>query len=406
MKYFLIICRVLLGIVFIFSGFVKGVDPVGSYIKFSEYLEAFHLTWLEPVSLVLSNIQNIFELVIGISLIIGLRMRLTSWATLIFMSFYLVLTLYIAIASPVQDCGCFGDALVISNWATFYKNIVLMALAIIVFLNRNKFQPFSGPAIEWGLVAFFTVVSVSLSVYCYNHLPIVDFRPYSVGTHIPTKMTIPAGAPIDQYESIITYEKNGVTKDFSLENLPDSTWTWKSSRSKLIKKGYVPPIHDFSISTTNGDIITSAVLSDTSYSFIFILQDATRVKPEIWKRMKEYQQFASQNSKKFYILTSSPQSILDEVKHKTQLSFDFYFTDGTTLKTIIRSNPGLMLLKDGVVLGLWHYHDFPAPEYFKGNILSKVLTAYNKSIESKRVLILLLGFVVIVVALFGFRNKI
>lgn len=405
MRYVRISCRILLGLVFIFASFVKAVDPVGAYIKFSEYLEAFHWDWLEPFAMILANILTMAEFVIGVALVIGLRMIVAAWSALLFMSFFLVLTLILAIFNPVEDCGCFGDAIKLTNWGTFYKNLVLMGLAIVVFLSRKKYVPYGKPWAEWSLTGFFLAVGIGISVYCYNHLPIVDFRPYHVGSHIPSKMIIPEGAPTQVNKTTLIYEKNGVQKEFTIENLPDSTWTWKETKNVVISKGYEPPIHDFSITSEAGEDITSMVLADTSYSFLFIVQNASKVKPEIWRTITAYYNFANEQNKKFYVLTSSTQNELDEAKHTHQLPFGFNLTDGTTLKTIIRSNPGLMLLKDGVVLGLWHYNDFPAPAYFKGNSLSKVLTGYNKSIENKRVWMLGLGFLIVVLLLVLVRRK-
>lgn len=405
MKYARIVARILVGLVFIFSGFVKGIDPMGSVIKFSEYFETFHLTWLNSSVLFLAILQSTAEFLIGVALLTGLRMRVTAWATLIFMGFFLILTFYIAVANPVTDCGCFGDALVITNWQTFYKNIVLMALAVFIFYSRNKYKPYAGKLVEWGVVVFFAIVGTCISVYCYKHLPIMDFRPYSVGTHIPSKMIMPADKEPDQYESTLIYEKNGVRKEFTLNNLPDSTWTWKETRTKLAKKGYTPPIHGFSIVTKTDEDITQAVLKDTSYSFIFIAQNANSITGKQWQTIQNYYYFVQGTGNKFYVLTSTPPGTVEQLKVNYKLHFDFDYTDETVLKTIIRSNPGLMLLKDGVVLGLWHHNDFPKPEYFKGNILSTVLTDYNKSIEWKRILILSLAFVILLVGMLGMKRR-
>ncbi len=402
MKYIRIIIRILLGLVFVFSGFVKGIDPMGSAIKFTEYFEIFHMSWLESAAIVLSIALSTAEFLIGVALIIGLRMKVTAWAALLFMSFFTVLTLYSAIANPVTDCGCFGDALVITNWQTFYKNIILICLAIYIFYFRDKFIPYSKPVYEWILVGMFALIGCGISIYCYHHLPIMDFRPYSIGTHIPSKMSIPEGVQTDQYLTKLLYEKKGVVKEFTIDNYPanDSTWTFKDSKSELVKKGYTPPIHGFSITSKNNEDITLKVLSDTIYSFIFISEKVEKVKPELWWVIQKYHQFAISNNQKFYILTSSLPDVTDLLKKTRQLAFDFHYTDQTTLKTIIRSNPGLMVLKDGVILGLWHFNDFPQPEYFKGNIMSKILTQYNKSIEWKRIGLLFMVFLTIMVVLF------
>jgi uncharacterized membrane protein YphA (DoxX/SURF4 family) len=388
--------------VFVFSGFVKGIDPMGSAIKFTEYFEIFHLSWLESAALVLSITLSTAEFLIGVALLIGLRMKVTAWAALLFMSFFTVLTFYSALANPVTDCGCFGDALVITNWQTFYKNIVLIGFAIVIFVYRNSYIPYAKPAYEWMLAGMFTLISCFISVYCYEHLPLMDFRPYHIGTHIPSKMVLPEGAMADEYKTVLLYEKNGVVKEFSIENYPanDSTWKFKDSKSELVKKGYTPPIHGFSITTKANEDITQQVLADTSYSFIFISEKAEKVKPELWQTIQKYHQFAVSGNHKFYILTSSLTDITDKLKVQHNLSFDFHYSDQTTLKTIIRSNPGLMVLKDGVVLGLWHFNDFPQPEYFKGNILSKILMDYNKSMEWKRIGLLSLAFLSILILLF------
>ena len=393
--------------VFVFSGFVKGIDPMGSAIKFTEYFAIFHMSWLESAAIVLSITLSTAELLIGVALVIGLRMRPTAWAALLFMSFFAVLTLYIAIANPVTDCGCFGDALVLTNWQTFYKNIILICLAIFVFYFRNKFIPYSKPANEWFLLCMFALIGGGISIYCYHHLPIMDFRPYSIGTHIPSKMNIPEGVQTDQYLTKLLYEKNGVVKEFTIDTYPanDSTWIFKDSKSELIKKGYTPPIHGFSITSTNNEDITQKVLSDTSYSFIFISEKVEKVKPELWPEIQKYQHFTVSNNQKFYILTSSLPDVTDVIKKSHQLAFDFHYADQTTLKTIIRSNPGLLVLKDGVILGLWHFNDFPQPEYFKGNTLSKILTQYNKSMEWKRIGLLFMGFMTVMVVLFLKRKS-
>jgi uncharacterized membrane protein YphA (DoxX/SURF4 family) len=404
MKHIRIIARILLGLVFIFSGFVKGIDPMGSAIKFSEYFETFHLTWLTSSAMVLAIALSTAEFLIGVAMLIGLRMRVTAWAALLFMSFFLVLTFYIAIKNPVTDCGCFGDALVITNWQTFYKNIVLIALAIFIFYSRNLYKPYAGVIAEWGLVVFFAAVGAGISVYCYNHLPIMDFRPFNIGTNIQSKMIMPADKEPDQYESTLIYEKNGVTKEFSINNLPDSTWTWKETKSRLAKKGYTPPIHGFSIVTKTDEDITQAVLKDSSYSFVFVAQDAGKVLPKQWLEILNYYDFAQNHGQKLYVLTSAPPNTVEQIKNSLHLPFDFCFTDETALKTMIRSNPGLVLLKDGIILGKWHYNDFPKPDYFKGNILSTVLTNYSKSIEWKRILVLSLGFVIVLVGLMGMKR--
>ena len=169
--------RIIIAPVFIFSGFVKAIDPLGSAYKFSDYFEAFGLDFLSPMALVLAVMLSTTELIIGLSIIMGVLMRVTSWALLIFMSFFTLLTLLIAITNPVSDCGCFGDAIILTNWQTFWKNIVFMVPTLILFYGRKRFRPIGSIGAEWGIVTLFIVTGISLSLYTYRNLPVFDFRP-------------------------------------------------------------------------------------------------------------------------------------------------------------------------------------------------------------------------------------
>ncbi|MDR2040627.1 MAG: DoxX family protein, partial [Bacteroidales bacterium] len=212
MKNIAAISRILLGIVFVFSGFVKGIDPLGSTYKFIDYFTAFNLSFLSPLAFILAILMNAAEFLIGVSLILRLRMKVSAWAVFLFMCFFTVLTFILALTNPVSDCGCFGDALVLTNWETFFKNLVLMALALIVFLYRKKYEPVYRPVTEWICVVLIAGVIIGISVYCYRHLPLLDFRPYSVGANIPQGMTIPDGMPTDEFKTTLYYEKDGVVK--------------------------------------------------------------------------------------------------------------------------------------------------------------------------------------------------
>ena len=208
MKYLSLVSRVFVGLVFIFSGFVKAVDPYGSAYKFDDYFAAFGMPWLHFVSLALSFILSGAEFLIGISLFFGIRMKVGSLALTIFMVFFTILTLFLAIFNPVSDCGCFGDAMILTNWETFFKNVIIIIPAIYIFITIKKFPIKLNPSYEWLILAFFGIVIFSVSLFGYRHLPVFDFRPYNVGTYIPSKMEIPADAPQDIYESIMIYEKN------------------------------------------------------------------------------------------------------------------------------------------------------------------------------------------------------
>ncbi|HEX3009411.1 MAG TPA: BT_3928 family protein [Bacteroidales bacterium] len=373
MKTIRLISRVLLGIVFIFSGFVKGIDTQGFSIKLSEYLEAFGMPEMEALTLILAVLASVAEMIIGVSLFIGLRMKLTAWAGLIFMSFFTILTLYIAIANPVTDCGCFGDAIKLSNWGTFYKNIVLIALAIVVFWQRDKYLPMFHSGYEWAIISAYTIAIAFIFIYCINHLPIIDFRPYHVGADIKANMEVPAGAPSDEYKITHFYKKNGEVKQFPDTSYPwdDSTWTWVETKRELIKKGYEPPIHDFSITTETGTDITDSIVNSSSYTFLLVSTELAKSDKEGMIQASALAEESANQGYGFYCLTASPFDFAASYKKAYNLKFPFCSTDKTTLKTIIRSNPGLVLLKEGVVIGQWHYNDFPGVGFVKKNMMAQ-----------------------------------
>ncbi len=356
------ITRYLLGGVFIFSGFVKAIDPLGSTYKIEDYLNAFGgvyqgLTFLAFFAAIL---LSTIEIVIGLNLIFKVHIRRTIIFTLLYMMLMTPLTLYIALNNPVTDCGCFGDALIISNWATFWKNIVLVALIIILLIFHKKFHTFLLPRIEWIAVSIFIFIGVGLSVYSYQHLPMIDFRPYKVGVNIPEAMTIPDGAKLDVYKTTFIYTKNGVQKEFTLENYPkgDSAWKFVDQKTVLISKGFKAPVHDFSIVDAQYDDITDQILSDPGYTFLLVMYDVSLATEKGVKKTEDIYKKALAKGMKFYALTASPDIDIQNFVKEMNVTYPFCKTDPITLKTIIRANPGLMLIKDGTILGKWNWRDF------------------------------------------------
>lgn len=394
MKTIAIIARVLLGATFIYSGFVKGIDPWGSTYKFVDYLSAFKMSWMESAAFALAMLQNVVELVIGVALVLGLRMKETGWGVLLFMGFYTPLTFILALTNPVSDCGCFGDALILTNWETFYKNLVLMALAVVVFVYRKKYTPAYSPVNEWLWVTLIVILAAGISVLCYRHLPWIDFRPYHIGADIPQGMTIPEGMPADEYHSTVFMEKNGVIKEFSVNESPwdDSTWVYRDTKTVLVKKGYTPPIHDFSIVDADRSDITSDVLTDEGYTFLLV---AHRLSKSSWHGLdqaSEIADFCHKHGYRFYCLTASPQSEIESLKTQLGLKYEFCFTDEITLKTIIRANPGLVLLQKGVVIGKWHYNDMPDVKSLSSNLLSFSLEQQAEKSRNRLIFGLLAAF--------------
>lgn len=389
--------RLIVGIVFLFSGFVKAVDPLGSAIKFHDYFTAFNLDFLQPFTLVFAIMLSSFEFIVGASLFLNFRIREGIWGALLFMIGFTPLTLILALTNPVSDCGCFGDALILTNWATFFKNIVLLALVILLFVTRQKLLSSTLPVTEWMTAGAFLIFIVGISEYSIKHLPILDFRPYAIGASIPDGMVVPPDAPQDEYNTVLIYEKDGVQKEFTLENYPwkDSTWTFVDQHSTLVKEGYTPPIHDFEMIDQQGRNLTDEILMYEGYTFLLISTKLADASPPAMNTARDLSLFCTENSIAFYVCTASGTSEIEEVKNNWIISPVFINMDETTLKTIVRSNPGLLLIKEGVILGKWSAHDIPGPNESDRNLLAGQVTKLNKGFQGWKAWGVLAGFLLL-----------
>jgi len=381
-----LISRIILGIVLIFSGFVKGVDPLGSTYKFTDYFNAFNLGFLEPFAMVLAIFLAVAEFIIGVSLLFRFRYQLAAWALLVFMSFMTLLTFVLALTNPVSDCGCFGDAIIMTNWQTFFKNLILVPFVLHIFWFRRVGRDSFKPPFSWMAIFVFTIVFLGIQFHAYRHLPMLDFRPYSVGTDIPAKMSIPEGAMQDEFKTFLYYEKDGNVEEFNDDNFPweDTTWTYVDSKHILVKKGYEPPIHDFTIVDETELDITSALLSDQGYSFLLVATDIEDADIKAIKYASRLAAWCGQAGHSFYCTTASGEQEIEEIKQTLDPAFGFHTTDEITLKTIVRSNPGLLLIKEGCILAKWAYRDFPDLEEFEDILPS--LMSNNRKVSENRIL--------------------
>lgn len=402
--------RIIVGIVFLFSGFVKAIDPLGSAYKFDDYFTAFGMEWLQFISLPLSFFLSGAEFLIGVSLFLGVRLKAGSWASTVFMVFFTILTFFLAIFNPVTDCGCFGDALILTNWQTFYKNLIIIIPTLYIFTSIKKYPGLLQPIYEWLTLVVFGILILGISGYGFRHLPIFDFRPYKTGVFIPEQIEFPDNAPVDEYESILVYEKNGVQQKFTDKNYPweDSTWTFVDAQHILIKKGYEPPIHDFTIETQDGDDISDLVLYDESFTFLFIAYDINKTKTKNIEKLNDLANYSINFGYRFIGLTSSLNDEIEQYKNQNNLVFEFYNTDETALKTIIRSNPGLLLLKDGVILNKWHFNDVPDVDEIGENLVSFSITSLENDankLKLNNVLWIGLTLVLIFLIIVNLSNK-
>jgi len=364
------VARVILGVIFIFSGFVKSIDPLGTVYKIEDYMTAFGMAELHGLALALSIIQCAGELALGIFCLFGLYRKWTSRLLFLVMIFMTPLTLYLAIANPVEDCGCFGDALIITNWQTFSKNIVLLACSILLLKYYEKISNFFTGKFYWLVALYIIIFSVGFCFYNYYNEPMIDFRPYKIGNHLPDLMTVEKDkAPV--YENVMIYEKDGVKKEFTEENYPwqDSTWVFVDRQSRLIKEGEEPVIGDFNVTRLylspdrteieDDEDITQELLSDSTYTFLMIAYSLTDMREGNLSRFEDVNNYAKENGYKFYCLTSSPRDIILQLEKDNITNFDFCTADERVLKTMTRSNPGLILLKNGTVINKWSDRDAP-----------------------------------------------
>ena len=353
--------RIIVGATFLFSGFVKAVDPLGFTYKIQDYLISFNLVELFPLALPTAIVLVVVEFLIGVFLLLGIYRKPTVILAAVFMAFFLPLTLWIALKNPVKDCGCFGDALIISNWETFYKNIVLGICAVVLLLYYKKITPlFSAKTAGWAAV-FSVIFGFGFAVYNVVKLPVFDFRPYHVGANIPQNMYVdPAKA--DLVENVFIYSKDGSEQEFTEENYPwnDSTWTFVEMKTKVIREGEKPKIEDFHISDlTSGEDITQQVLSDANYNFLMISYSLEDMNKKHLDDFKNAADFAENNDFGFYCVTSSSADFIGEWSANNNTDFRFAHADERVLKTMIRANPGLMLLQNGNVINKWDDSEIP-----------------------------------------------
>lgn len=364
------LCRVLLGVTFIFSGFVKAVDPVGFAIKIGEYLSAFGLDFFTQLATFFAFCVISIEFALGVSLLLGVYRKLMSIGIFLFMCVMTPLTLYLAIFNPVADCGCFGDALVISNWETFFKNIVLFIATVIVLKYHKRITPVYTDKAYWFVALFSFFFCMGFCYYNYNHLPIIDFRPYKVGENIMQLMEIPEDAPQDEY--LFVYEKDGVKKEFSIENVPAGDDSWTYVEAKLVKQGFIPVVSSFEFYDKDHNNIADVILNDPRVLFLLVapkLEDASDKHIDVINNVYD---LAQENKLPFFAVTGSSEEQIVEWEKNTGADYPFLTADDVLLKTMIRSNPGLILLKEGMILAKWHHNDIPEEEQ-----LREIISGYS-----------------------------
>lgn len=358
------VVRFVLALTYLFSGVVKLIDPRGTQYKIEDYGAAFGMSNLLPdgVPIALACFLGIIEFLMGIYLFFGIRRRLASSVSLCFMLVMTPLTLYLALKNPVSDCGCFGDALVLSNWQTFLKNIVLLIFSILALRYYRLMPHFVAKRFQWMVALCALVFAVAFMSYNLWRLPIIDFRPYHVGADI-RKAWHDDRQDFGQFVTTFILEKDGVQKEFSIEEYPDSTWTFIDSRTVEIEPSKRTGVGDLFIQDLmTGDDLTEQILMDEGYTFLLISPYLEKANDGVMDDLFSLYDFSQEHGIGFYCLTSSGDEAIANWQELTGAEYPFCYADAVVLKTMIRSNPGLMLLHDGKVVGKWPSTALPSPD--------------------------------------------
>ncbi|MCU4156758.1 DoxX family protein [Carboxylicivirga sp. A043] len=375
-----IISRILTGLIFVFSGFVKAVDPKGGAIKIAEYLEVVGLHDTEGLSVILSIALSTVEFILGFHLLIGFKIKRVALPTLLFMIGFTIITFFIALFEPVSDCGCFGDAIKLTNWETLIKNLIILPFSLLVFYQRDKYKC-TLTSVHQHLLTFIGLAFIiGISAYSIYYLPVLDFRPYHIGANIPEKMTIPEGADEGEYETSFILEKEGIKKEFGVNDYPynDSTWVFVDSKTKVIREGYQPPIAALNFESTDGDDLTDAIINNDQTVFLAIAPKLEKASTKNIKQLIDIKDKAFQHNHLFYFATASLSDACFKFDMQHQAAFEYAMCDETTLKTIIRGNPGLVIIKNGTIIAKYNHTQLPDASQLK-NPLSHSVQALQSS---------------------------
>jgi uncharacterized membrane protein YphA (DoxX/SURF4 family) len=353
--------RFFVGGLFIFSGLIKLNDPIGTEIKLEEYFEVFaesfgsFFLYLKPIALELGLAMIILEVVLGVAVLLYYKMRVSTIVLLALMVFFTFLTFYSAYFNKVTDCGCFGDAIKLTPWQSFWKDIILMVFVLHLFWYRKNYQPVLYTKEGHAVILGVTVISLGLGIYAIMHLPFIDFRAYRIGNNIPEQMR-PEEQPVFEY----VFLKKDTDEEIASEKYLTDTLVYKYLRVRQLNEDKTKAkITDYAVFTTDGDDITQVTFEGNK--LLFIIYDVSKASIDNIDDIKSLTKELD-GKVEMMALTASGGAQFEAFRHEQQLAIPYYFTDATVLKTMVRSNPGITLWKDGTVKGMWHHNDTPNGE--------------------------------------------
>lgn len=350
--------RIFVGVLFIISGLIKLNDPVGFSFKLGDYFapDVLNLEFLTPYALALAVVLVIVEVLLGIMLILGYAKKLTLWSLLIMIVLFTFLTFYSAYFNKVTDCGCFGDALPLVPWESFAKDVVLLVMILVLFYGQRHIQPFFTKLTNTGFVFVSFLLCMLLGYHVLMHLPVIDFRAYKIGNNIPEGLAIPDGAPEPIFDYNWKFNINGQEQIITTDgDYPKVEGEFIEVETILVQKGYEPPIHDFSMEREGRDYQEELLATENLIVVIAYNLDVTEAQG--WPAVKNLTEKAANNGYKVIGMSASSPEETEKLKATYSLNFDFYFCDMTTLKTIVRSNPGILELDKGTIKQKVHWND-------------------------------------------------
>lgn len=365
------ISRAIVGLLFIFSGLIKANDPLGFGYKLQEYFEVFHTSFLNDYAVLIAILLCTLEIVLGALLLLGFWSSNVAWGLLLIIIFFTFLTFYSAFFEVVTSCGCFGDAIPLTPWQSFAKDIILLSLILHLFLRRKEILPvLTGVKAQQFIAGLVLILSLGFGLFTYSYLPILDFLPYKVGNNIPQLMITPPGAAPDIYE--ITYnlknKSSGETKSMTdKEYLKTQIWkdtNWEISGdpvSKLIKKGFDLKIKDLKITDNQGTDYNQEILENPYYNLVIVAYNLSKTDATGIGNLNALAINAAENYNiRTVLLTSNSAQDAELFSKKNKLVMEVFYADGIPLKSMVRANPGVLLLKNGVVINKWHFRNMPS----------------------------------------------
>lgn len=369
------ISRFLVGALFIFSGLIKANDPLGFSYKLEEYFDIFGLGFFNSFSVWIAIFICVFEVFLGFATLIGSRMKFTSWSLLLMIIFFTFLTGYSAIYNKVTDCGCFGDAIKLTPWQSFWKDIILLGLILIIFIDRNKIRGFFTKILQTNILIILSAGTLFLCIYAERYKPPVNFLKFKEGADIKALTTLGPDAKKDIVEMVFVYKVNGESKKFKTEelgNLPEGA-EFVSREDVIIQEGDKPQVKDFKIFDKSGIEVTDTFLNDPNFKILVTCYDLNKTRKKAIQKLGKLanELYAKNKGFQIWALTSTPSDKAEAYRHEHQLPFEFYNADQTMIKSIMRSNPGVLLIKGSEIIEIWSAPSIPSLDVLERKMKKK-----------------------------------